>query len=628
MPITSSVNSEDIQLSNQVTDFGNDQILMHQVEFSDSENAISHDCNSIKLETNGEMISSRDESENVINYTFIGNGLILIEGSQVDFDDETKDSSHDLGLLNGIDFLVTVKDNDVSNKITEEEEEKEFDEMRSELIEDIDTTTVKEIEISHNFEAKTKEKDQINLETHTMCTSNKNDCEDDHDDESSSEQDLTNLGWLIDLKNLAQWPIDSNKSNRKSSKNTVHTSLVNSIMNDIDDERNAEATVISEKDLSEEKFKKFTIQVKQSQKNYAERERIYKMDPLEKPPFNYAQIIAMAMMDCGRMTLKDICKWIQEHFAYFRYNKNWNNSIRHNLSLHFGFTKIARDKSEKGKGGYWELSMNATKSEKKRVRNRRKCRDDGRVIQQHRTRLPPRRSIQRSPSTISTKLSECSGKNESSPPPASSITTNDSCNLSSASDGSTFICSAKGFSDDTKNMWAEISHTNLIRSLQNSVHHEELEQDLISNVITNDLVIINGTELDHSESETIRCNFDKSNSQSIESYFVDQHLDHDSQKQHVLSANGNVSIESSITTAILNDSSNETFIKSDLDQRTKLLSATIAGAGSTSNVIVEPMPYSLSHMDTVIDIEHEFSNLVNMADPELTVDGFFDYGSW
>lgn len=63
-----------------------------------------------------------------------------------------------------------------------------------------------------------------------------------------------------------------------------------------------------------------------SQKNYAERERIYKMDPLEKPPFNYAQIIAMAMMDRGRMTLKDICKWIQEHFAYFRYNKNWNVS--------------------------------------------------------------------------------------------------------------------------------------------------------------------------------------------------------------------------------------------------------------------------------------------------------------
>lgn len=104
------------------------------------------------------------------------------------------------------------------------------------------------------------------------------------------------------------------------------------------------------------------------------------------------------------------------------------NSIRHNLSLHFGFTKIARDKSEKGKGGYWELSMNATKSEKKRVRNRRKCRDDGRIFQSHRTRLPPRRSIQRSSSATSTKLSECSNKTKSSPIPMLSITTNDSCN--------------------------------------------------------------------------------------------------------------------------------------------------------------------------------------------------------
>lgn len=46
------------------------------------------------------------------------------------------------------------------------------------------------------------------------------------------------------------------------------------------------------------------------------------------------------------------------------------------------------------------------------------------------------------------------------------------------------------------------------------------------------------------------------------------------------------------------------------------------------NVIVEPLPYSLSHMDTVLDIEREFSSLVNMPDPELSEEGFFDYGNW
>lgn len=192
-----------------------------------------------------------------------------------------------------------------------------------------------------------------------------------------------------------------------------------------------------------------------SQKNYAEREIIYKMDPLEKPPFNYAQIIAMAMMDQGRMTLKDICKWIQEHFAYFRYNKNWNvcsillqyisdlllllfiglmsdlsdfqNSIRHNLSLHFCFTKIARDKTEKGKGGYWELSMNATKSEKKRIRNRRKHRDEsGRFSHSLRSGRSSCKSYQKQ--NLTSHVTQCSHRPNRSTDSTQEAPNFDSCN--------------------------------------------------------------------------------------------------------------------------------------------------------------------------------------------------------
>lgn len=126
--------------------------------------------------------------------------------------------------------------------------------------------------------------------------------------------------------------------------------------------------------------------------------------------------------------------------------------------------------------------------------------------------------------------------------------------MSSASDGSSSICSGNGITDDTK-MWSEIhglTNAHFMQSLHNSVHHEQLEHELISDVITNDLVIINGTDLDQSSNDMIRCSFDKT-SQTIESYFVDQ----DSHKQHLPSANGNVLVESSITAAILNDSSNE-----------------------------------------------------------------------
>lgn len=106
LPIVSNVNSEqNIQLSTAQasTQFQSDhQLLMHQIEFDESEIAISQDCQSIEVETADEMITAaRDDAKKIINYTIIGNGLILIEGPQMDFDDETKDGLNDLRPING-----------------------------------------------------------------------------------------------------------------------------------------------------------------------------------------------------------------------------------------------------------------------------------------------------------------------------------------------------------------------------------------------------------------------------------------------------------------------------------------------------------------------------------------------
>lgn len=105
-PTVSSVNSQqNVQLSTAqaTTQFQSDhQLLMHQVEFDESETAILQDCQSIEMETaDGMIAASCNDAKKIINYTIIGNGLILIEGPQMDFDDETKDSLNGLRPVNG-----------------------------------------------------------------------------------------------------------------------------------------------------------------------------------------------------------------------------------------------------------------------------------------------------------------------------------------------------------------------------------------------------------------------------------------------------------------------------------------------------------------------------------------------
>lgn len=123
-----------------------------------------------------------------------------------------------------------------------------------------------------------------------------NDSEDDDD-----LQDLTNLNWLTELKNITNLPPTANEVPEKPC------------------------------DPPSQRFDKFINQVHKIKESYDKRSESYRIASSEKPPYNYAQIIAMAMLDEGRMTLKQICDWIERRFAYYRVHKNWNVSDCHRM---------------------------------------------------------------------------------------------------------------------------------------------------------------------------------------------------------------------------------------------------------------------------------------------------------
>ncbi|XP_077390761.1 forkhead box Q2 [Festucalex cinctus] len=76
----------------------------------------------------------------------------------------------------------------------------------------------------------------------------------------------------------------------------------------------------------------------------------------EKPNQSYIALISKAILasEQKKLLLCDIYQWIMDHYPYFKSkDKNWRNSVRHNLSLNDCFIKAGR--SENGKGHFWAV---------------------------------------------------------------------------------------------------------------------------------------------------------------------------------------------------------------------------------------------------------------------------------
>lgn len=151
------------------------------------------------------------------------------------------------------------------------------------------------------IEVYSEEMDEIKTQNDTIDNASDADLVNDF---TENDLDLTNLNWLTELKNI---------TNLEPSEGEKPT------------------------DQPTQRFKKFINQVKKIKETYDSKCYDYQHSVCEKPNFNYAQIIAMALLEEGRLTLQQICKWIEEKFAYYKLHKNWNVSLQLTINLNDSF---------------------------------------------------------------------------------------------------------------------------------------------------------------------------------------------------------------------------------------------------------------------------------------------------
>ncbi|CCQ25698.1 Forkhead box protein pes-1 [Caenorhabditis elegans] len=79
--------------------------------------------------------------------------------------------------------------------------------------------------------------------------------------------------------------------------------------------------------------------------------------PTKRPKYSYNALIAMAIQSSPFKSLRvsEIYKYISSNFSYYKNQKplQWQNSVRHNLSLHKEFRKV---RTLDGKGSYWAMT--------------------------------------------------------------------------------------------------------------------------------------------------------------------------------------------------------------------------------------------------------------------------------